>query len=107
MIIALMCSSFVFALPYDLKINNICYKIIGNEAMVTVPSDIEEQNHRFYTGKIDIPETISYGPQFTTCPADRSVEVEAFSSKTGRNISITANRMWIYKVGKLTINDVS
>lgn len=61
MIIALMCSSFVFALPYDLKINNICYKIIGDEAMVTVPSDNEEQNHRFYTGKIDIPETISYG----------------------------------------------
>ena len=60
-VVALMCSAAMFAVPYDVQINGICYKIIGNEAMVTVYSDNGESNYRFYKGKINIPETITYG----------------------------------------------
>lgn len=48
------------AQPYDTEINGICYKIDGDEAIVTVYSDNQEWNAEHFQGDLVIPETITY-----------------------------------------------
>lgn len=56
----IVCCSLVKAQPYDTEIDGVCYKINGNEAMVTVYSDNEEHNYWHYSGSIVIRDTIIY-----------------------------------------------
>ena len=59
---AAICSTIAIAQnqPYDKIVDGICYKIIGDEAMVTAHDSNEEWNTRYYSGKIVIPATITY-----------------------------------------------
>lgn len=58
---AVLCSIIMVAQkPYDTEIDGICYKIVGDEAVVTVYSENEEWNSDHYAGVIVIPEEITY-----------------------------------------------
>jgi len=58
---AAICSTIAIAQnpPYDKIVDGICYKIIGDEAMVTAHDSNEEWNTEYYSGKIVIPATIT------------------------------------------------
>lgn len=53
-------SMMAHAQIYDKEIDGVCYKIIGDEAMVTVHDEDEERNTHYYSGTITIPESITY-----------------------------------------------
>lgn len=56
------CITFAIAQnPYDTMVDGICYKIVGDEAMVTVHDNNQGWNAEYYSGKIVIPESIKYG----------------------------------------------
>lgn len=65
LIVAVLSSAMAIAQTYDTEINGICYKINGDEAIVTVYSDNQEWNAEHFQGDLVIPEAITYrGKQY-------------------------------------------
>lgn len=59
-VLVTLCNIVTFAQTYDTEIDGICYKISGDEAIVTVYSDNQEWNAEHFVGDIVIPESITY-----------------------------------------------